>query len=56
MKDLGYTVSFATADAYRITAALYQFPFVQSGLELHGDVKRTPAIGFGPQGTFVKLR
>lgn len=56
MKDLGYTVSFATADAYRITAALYQFPFVQNGLELHGDVKRTPAIGFGPQGTFVKLR
>jgi hypothetical protein len=56
MRDMGYTVSYSTADAYRITAALYQFPFVQSGLELHGDIKRTPGVAFGPRGTLIKLR
>ncbi|MBY0490177.1 MAG: hypothetical protein K2R93_10090 [Gemmatimonadaceae bacterium] len=56
MRDMGYTVSYSTADAYRITAALYQFPFVQSGLELHGDIKRTPGVAFGPKGAVIKLR
>jgi hypothetical protein len=56
MRDMGYTVSYSTADPYRITAALYQFPFVQNGLELHGDIKRTPGVAFGPKGALIRLR
>lgn len=56
MRDMGYTVSYSTADSYRITAALYQFPYVQSGLELHGDIKRSPGVAFGSNGAVKLLR
>lgn len=56
MRDMGYTVSYATADAYRISAALYQFPFAPSGQELHGDIKRAPGFAFGAKGAVIRLR
>lgn len=55
LRDMGYTVSYSTADAYRITAALYQFPYVPRGLALHGDIKRTPGVAFGPAGAVKRV-